>query len=133
MTMAVAAAEATGKQLKGPTSLEQSACPVCGGKLRTLGPRRGRCKKGHTVTYCPELINAADCFSPAWGEGTSDGPGLSSVVGTRPRQTEGGQPGQAGTALPWSEEIAEAKAAWARKLKRQRQRRWRARKRAGLV
>jgi hypothetical protein len=109
------------------------ACPVCDGKLHALGGRRWGCEKGHTVAYAPGLLNAVGRAEPGWDEGASEALGLESVVEAPRRQTADRRPRQVGVPLLTPEEIADSKAEWERKLKRGRQRRWRARKRAGLV
>jgi hypothetical protein len=131
--MTGAAEEAVSTQVRLRVIGKPRACPVCDGKLHGLGAMRWGCEKGHTVTYHPEPAEAAHAVSMGWAEGASEGPGSSSAVQTRGQQTPDSQPTQVGIPLLTREELADSRAAWERKLKRGRQRRWRARKRAGLV
>jgi len=134
--MTGAAEEAVSTQVPLRVIGKPRACPVCDGKLHGLGAMRWGCEKGHTVAYASGLLDATRRVGLEWAEGASEGPGLSSVVQTRGQQTPDRQPTQAtqvGIPLLTREEIADSRAAWERKLKRVRQRRWRARKRAGLV
>ena len=85
------------------------------------------------MTHWPELMDSLhQCrVKLGWAEGASEDSDLSSTVRAERRteiHTE-----RAGIPLPTHEDIAASKADWERKLKRNRQRRWRARQRAGLV
>jgi hypothetical protein len=107
--MALSAAHSVAKQTEA--GLRPRTCPVCGGALRTAGTRRWTCEHGHSVAHHPE------CADTAHREGLGGDGNESNALVPRPTR----------------EDIAVAKAEWERKLKRERQRRWRARKRAGLV
>jgi ribosomal protein S27AE len=131
MTMTLAAAETAAKQGEGRTSLEQRTCPVCGGALRALRARRWRCEKGHTVAYASGLSAGSKRVKSGWAEDASEGADLSPAAGVQQRTESHAK--QVDIPRPTSEDIATSKAAWERKLKRNRQRRWRARQRAGLV
>lgn len=130
-TMPLAAAETTEEQVNRRTGREQRACPVCGGKLRTVGARRWGCEAGHTVAYAPGLSDGRNRVKLGWAEGASHGADLRRAEQVRPR-TKSQREGPS-LPLPAGEDIAASKAEWERRLKRERQRRWRARKRAGLV
>ena len=129
--MTAIAEEAVSTQTPGRVTATPRACPVCDGTLHALGARRWGCEKGHTVTSWPELMEAAGRFRLGWAEDAPEGSELSPAA--RARQKTESQPERPNLPLPTGEDIAASKAAWERKLKRERQRRWRARARAGLV
>lgn len=83
------------------------------------------------MTYASGLPDGRNRVDLGWAEGASEGADLSPAGEVRQRAKS--QPEQADIPRPTSEDIAASKADWERKLKRNRQRRWRARQRAGLV
>ena len=83
------------------------------------------------MTYASGLSDGINHVKLGWAEGASEGSDLSPAAGVQQRTESHAK--QAGIPLPTHEDIAASKAEWERKLKRKRQRRWRARQRAGLV
>jgi hypothetical protein len=83
------------------------------------------------VTYASGLSDGRNRVKLGWAEGASEGSDLSPDTEVRQRTEIPIE--QADIPRPTSEDIAATKAQWERKLKRKRQRRWRARQRAGLV
>ena len=102
----------------GAEEVEAPRCPVCGDQLRcieddpTYQRRWGLCGCGVAVSW-PAEIAQVEC-----AQETAD---------TEP------VPGAMVLALPLPDDVAEARGGWERKLKRERQRRWRQRRKVKVI